>query len=69
MGETMMLRRPQILSFGVFAILASAVLVAAFAAQQDTDRRRMVEEVVAMLASAARAAAVWLSLVRVCAPQ
>src|SRR5215470_10857290 len=49
-----MLWRPQTLAFGVFAILASAVLVTASAAQQDAaDRQRMVEEIDAMLASAA----------------
>jgi protein-L-isoaspartate(D-aspartate) O-methyltransferase len=40
--------------FGVRAILASAVLVTASAAQQEAaDRRRMVDEIDAMLASAA----------------
>src|SRR5215470_18968742 len=49
-----MLWRPQTLAFGVFAILASAVLVTASTAQQDAaDRQRMVEEIDAMLASAA----------------
>jgi len=50
----MMLWRPKPLSFRVFAILASAVLVAVSAAQEDvSDRQRMVEEIDAMLASAA----------------
>jgi protein-L-isoaspartate(D-aspartate) O-methyltransferase len=49
-----MLWSPLTLSFGVFAILASAVLVTASAAQQDAaDRQRMVEDIEAMLASAA----------------
>ena len=48
-----MLWSPQILSFGVFAILACAVLVTGSAAQQDAaDRQRMVEQIDAMLASA-----------------
>jgi protein-L-isoaspartate(D-aspartate) O-methyltransferase len=42
-----------ILSFGVFAILASAVLMTPSNAQQEAaDRERMVEEIDAMLASA-----------------
>jgi len=42
-----------ILSFGVFAILASAVLMTPSNAQQEAaDRQRMVEEIDAMLASA-----------------
>ena len=49
----MMLWSPQTLSFGVFAILAGAMLVTASTAQQDAaDRQRMVEEIDAMLASA-----------------
>jgi protein-L-isoaspartate(D-aspartate) O-methyltransferase len=45
---------PRSLSLGAFAILASAVLVTASAAQQEAaDRRRMVDEIDAMLASAA----------------
>ena len=48
-----MLWSPQILSFGVFAILACAVLVTGSAAQQDAaDRQRMVEQIDAVLASA-----------------
>ena len=48
-----MLWSPQILSFGVFAILACAVLVTGSAAQQDAaDRQRMVEQIDAMLAPA-----------------
>jgi protein-L-isoaspartate(D-aspartate) O-methyltransferase len=48
-----MLWSPQTLSVGVFAILASAVLVTGSAAQQDAaDRQRMVEQIDAMLASA-----------------
>ena len=42
-----------ILSFGVFAILASAVLMTPSNAQQEAaDRQRMVEEIDTMLASA-----------------
>src|SRR5215469_6292864 len=50
-----MLWRPQTPSFRVLvAVLASAVVVTASAAQQDAvDRQRMVEEIDAMLASAA----------------
>jgi protein-L-isoaspartate(D-aspartate) O-methyltransferase len=45
---------PRSLSLGAFAILASAVLVTASAAQQDAaDRQRMVEEIDATLVSAA----------------
>ena len=48
-----MLWSPQILSFGVFAILASAMLVTGSTAQQEAaDRQRMVEQIDAMLASA-----------------
>jgi protein-L-isoaspartate(D-aspartate) O-methyltransferase len=50
-----MLRRRQILSFLVSAILASAAPMTASTAQQDaTDRQRMVEEIDAMLASGIR---------------
>ena len=50
----MMFWNPRTLSFGVFAILAGAVLATASPAQQDiVDRHRMVEEIDAMLASTA----------------
>jgi hypothetical protein len=53
-GRTRMSWSPRTLWFGLRAILASAVLVAASAAQQEAaDRRRMVDEIDAMLASAA----------------
>jgi len=59
-----------ILSFGAFAILASAVLMTPSNAQQEAaDRQRMVEEIDAMLASAPRVPAVSLGSVHVCAPQ
>ncbi len=61
-----MLWSPRTLSFGVFAILASAVLGTASTAQQDAaDRQRMVEEIDAMLASAAGTR----GMARLCAPQ
>src|SRR5215470_912403 len=54
MFPVMMFWSPRTLSFLVFAILASAVLVTASTAQQDAaDRQRMVEEIDAMLASTA----------------
>jgi protein-L-isoaspartate(D-aspartate) O-methyltransferase len=55
----MMLWSSRIRSFGIFAILATAALVTASAAEQDAaDRQRMVEEIDAMLASAAGAGGV-----------
>jgi protein-L-isoaspartate(D-aspartate) O-methyltransferase len=47
-----MLWSPRVLTFGVFAFLASAGLVSATAQQDAADRQRMVEEIDAMLVSA-----------------
>lgn len=54
-----MLWSPRTLSFGVLALVASAVLVTASIAQQDdADRQRMVQKIDAMLASDAGASGV-----------